>query len=510
MLVDKTPAEIEVLDTLIAERTANGPTITQTTLQAALAADNASWKSPADWQLVTFSASALPVERRGKFMFVKARGATSRSAFTTITASGIVPFSEGDQITIKAQDGFLLDANLAGQPASVLMFADSHKVTYELIGSSWALVSSNPTIADLVVRTPERLAITSATLAMSGKVASVRYLTAETKATGNVTITVAGTSGSVTAYVDEGYTPFLLGTYSYTGSPTETAVAAGLVADIQARLAALEHEYDASNVLGVVSIIVPDGRGASANSYIISNITTGDCVATSDWFGVANGGTDGVDGAEANGSIEVINAGTADGTVITIINEMASNTIVLDSSSNPSTNLSSVKVIEAKDSATLIYSGTLGKWSIIASEQNGHCYGSYYMQGNATATTIGATNTFVKIAGTTTAGANVHNFTTATTNRLTYAGTTTKQFLVTFNAWFQSTNNDKCTFAVYKDGAIESPSKVYEFGSTRQLHVSGSYIVAMAPTSYIEIWCANGTTVANITVDQLMVSIIQI
>src|SRR5688572_6998889 len=102
MLVDLTSPERETLDQLIAERDANGPTITSSTLQAELLAANASYKSPAVFQsCVVPLTGILSVERQGKWNFVEAYGVSGVATVTSIATVGINPFQEGDRIEIK-------------------------------------------------------------------------------------------------------------------------------------------------------------------------------------------------------------------------------------------------------------------------------------------------------------------------------------------------------------------------------------------------------------------------
>lgn len=512
MLVEWTSQEEATLRQLAAERVANGPTVTNSTLQAALMATNASWQSAPNVQAVVFSGTTLSVERLGRFNYVRAKGATQTASITAITAATVVPFSEGDTITIRIyESGWWLRMSIPGLPKSILLHDETHQITLQYIGGAWSAVSSNPPMSQTWSMPPVSQSATSATLAINSDSVSLKYLTAETPATGSVEITTIGAAGpsSVTIYVDEGAGLMLLGTYASASASSVTDVAVGLVAAIAAEYALGNHLYTATNTLGVVDIAIPAGLGASANTYVISTVDTGDWVSVATGYGVGNGGTDGVDGTEADGTIEVIEFPATDGAIVAIINEMTANTISLDGPSVVGSNIGGTKTIEAQGAAMLMYSVALSKWTIIGNEQNGHAYSEIYMQGNATATAVAATNTFYKVAGTTTNAAYSHKFTQGT-NRLTYTGELEKLFLVTYQVWFQSTNNDKCTFGIYSNGAMNTASQVYAYGGTRPVNVSGSVIVSLANTGYIEIHGSNNTTVANITVDQLMLNITQI
>lgn len=364
MLVEFTSQEELTLKQLAAERVANGPTVTNSTLQAALMATNASWQSAPNVQAVVFSGTTLSVERLGRFNYVRAKGATQTASITAITAATAVPFSEGDTITIRIyESGWWLRMSISGLPKSILLHDETHQITLVYIGGAWSAVSSNPPMSQTWSMPPVSQSATSATLAMNSDSVSLKYLTAETAATGEIEITTSGASGSVTAYVDEGSGVMLLGTYAYTGSPTVTSVAAGLVAAIAAEYALGNHLYTATNTLGVVDIAIPAGLGSSANTYVLSTVDTGDCVSVAAGYGVANGGTDGVDGVEANGTIEIIDFPATDGAIVRVTNEMAANTLTFDGPSVPGSNIVVTKTLAAYESALFIYSGALSKWS---------------------------------------------------------------------------------------------------------------------------------------------------
>lgn len=361
MIVDKTPAEIAVIDTLIQERTANGPSITNTTLQSALLTANASWKSSPEVQNVTFSGTTLGFERRGRFNYVVAEGATQTSIVNALSNTGTVAFEPFDTVTIAPKEGKWLNMQMPGQPKGILMTQEDHQISFQLVGGTWGTVSSNPSMIQAWTMPPVRMSITTATLPLIGDSVSLKYLTAETPAGGSITISTSGASGSVTAYVDEGYGAFLLGSYTYSGSPTTTAVATGLKDAIHANYLLGLHTYDATSLVAVVTVIPPQGLGSLANGYLLSTIDTGSAVSVAAGFGLANGGTDGVDGAEADGTIDTIQTPATDGMIIVIVNEMAANTITLGTS--PPIDIATIKALGPKKAAMLMYSDILGLWT---------------------------------------------------------------------------------------------------------------------------------------------------
>ena len=137
---------------------------------------------------------------------------------------------------------------------------------------------------------------------------------------------------------------------------------------------------------------------------------------------------------------------------------------------------------------------------------NSSVNGQLYMQGNATATTISATSTFYKVAGTTTASADNSKF-THSNNRLTCDAVISRKYLIQANLSFTAGNNDVCEFGFYDSQltAVRTPSKTKATanGSGRSENVSFSCIVTMLANDFIEIHCANTSAATNITVDQL-------
>lgn len=133
---------------------------------------------------------------------------------------------------------------------------------------------------------------------------------------------------------------------------------------------------------------------------------------------------------------------------------------------------------------------------------NGHLY----MQGNATATTVSATNTFYKILGTTTASADNSKF-THSNNRLTCDAVISRKYLIHCDISFTSGNNNICEFGFYDSqlAAVRTPSKTKSTTNStgRAENISFGCVVTMGLNDYIEIHAANTSAVNDITVDQL-------
>jgi hypothetical protein len=132
--------------------------------------------------------------------------------------------------------------------------------------------------------------------------------------------------------------------------------------------------------------------------------------------------------------------------------------------------------------------------------------GQLYMQGNATATTVSLTNTFYKVAGTTTPSTDNSKFTHAN-NRLTCDAIINRKYLIQCTLSFTSGNANVCEFGFYDSqlNEIRIPSKTKSTANTagRAENVSLSCIVNMNKDDYLEVHCANTSATTNITVDQM-------
>jgi hypothetical protein len=132
--------------------------------------------------------------------------------------------------------------------------------------------------------------------------------------------------------------------------------------------------------------------------------------------------------------------------------------------------------------------------------------GQLYMQGNATATTVSATNIFYKIEGTTTASADNSKF-SHSNNRLTCDAVISRKYLIQANLSFTAGNGNVCEFGFYDSQLIDirtpSKTKATANASGRAENVSFACVVSMDLGDYIEVHCANTSATTNITVDQL-------
>jgi len=132
--------------------------------------------------------------------------------------------------------------------------------------------------------------------------------------------------------------------------------------------------------------------------------------------------------------------------------------------------------------------------------------GNYYMTANATATTIGAVDTPVKILGTTTANTINQKF-THTDNRLTYSGALIRDFQVTATSSLTSGNNNVIGLYVAKNGVVIASSEMYSTTSSggRAESITCQTILELNEGDYVEMYVENTTAATDITVEYLNV-----
>lgn len=139
--------------------------------------------------------------------------------------------------------------------------------------------------------------------------------------------------------------------------------------------------------------------------------------------------------------------------------------------------------------------------------------GQMYMQGNSTVTTISATSTFYKVAGTTSASADNAKF-THTSNRLTCDATVPRKFMLTAHLSFTAGNNQDVEFGFYDStlGAVRTPSRTVTTtdGAGAAQNVGFSCVTTMEDADYVEIHCANNTSTTNVTVTNMNVLITEV
>jgi hypothetical protein len=132
--------------------------------------------------------------------------------------------------------------------------------------------------------------------------------------------------------------------------------------------------------------------------------------------------------------------------------------------------------------------------------------GQLYMQGNATATTVSATNTFYKVAGTTTASADNSKF-SHSNNRLTCDAVINRKYLIQATLDFTAGNNNVCEFGFYDSqlAGMRTPSKTKSTAnaSGRAESITFFCVTSMDSGDFLEVHCANTSAITNITVENL-------
>jgi len=132
--------------------------------------------------------------------------------------------------------------------------------------------------------------------------------------------------------------------------------------------------------------------------------------------------------------------------------------------------------------------------------------GQLYMQGNATATVVSATNTFYKVLGTTTASADNSKF-SHSNNRLTCDAIISRKYLIQCFLSFTSGNSNVCEFGFYDSqlAAVRTPSKTKSTAnaSGRAENIGFACVVTMDSGDYLEIHASNTSAATNITVDNM-------
>jgi hypothetical protein len=136
-------------------------------------------------------------------------------------------------------------------------------------------------------------------------------------------------------------------------------------------------------------------------------------------------------------------------------------------------------------------------------------FGSLYVSSSA-ATTIATQDVYVKAAGTTAAiGSNAHLITPSTSNRLTYTGTSPRNFIVTGTLSYTHAAVGAIIVGVKiaKNGTVIDSSRVQV---TTANAVTGTLSVIadveLTEDDYVEAWVANHTATDNITVTHMVLT----
>jgi hypothetical protein len=132
--------------------------------------------------------------------------------------------------------------------------------------------------------------------------------------------------------------------------------------------------------------------------------------------------------------------------------------------------------------------------------------GQLYMQNNATATVVSATNTFYKVLGTTSASTDNSKF-THSNNRLTCDAIISRKYLIQANLSFTAGNGNVCEFGFFDSQlvGIRTPSRTKGTANSagRAENISFFCVLTMKQGDYLEVHTSNTSSITNITVDQM-------
>ncbi|NIV12875.1 MAG: hypothetical protein GWN62_16820 [Aliifodinibius sp.] len=361
-IYDLTPSEIAALQNL-AVLLNNNDLLVQSDLNDQLLKFNAGYKAKPTFFLAEISSGTATVERQAQISYCKidTEGQNAIDQVETIAAATGTSFNQGDLLVCTVESAARTVQFQETSTGNLLMNEGDFNaqetnafIAFRFTGSSFVEQARYPTKADsrLTLANETTYVSSGAVTISTPYVTVIGELTGETLAQGSVQITATtGASGSVSVYSDEGEGDILLGTATYTSSTTPAALALVLEAAIDALTT--DHGYDAT-IAGAGSdtnnIDCPVGSGSGGNSYNLSVVTSGGATAT---VTVAFAG--GVDGSEADDTIDTINGGSL-GRLLVIENGMSSNILTLQSGGNIS--ITDVINIPAGDVTMLVFTGT--------------------------------------------------------------------------------------------------------------------------------------------------------
>lgn len=152
------------------------------------------------------------------------------------------------------------------------------------------------------------------------------------------------------------------------------------------------------------------------------------------------------------------------------------------------------------------YSDNKSLWVACRGVINSASIGFMTMQANATATTVAATSTYYKAAGTTTLESISQKFSHAS-NQLTYTGAITRDFRITVTATMTSGNNNELGLRIAKNGTTVSNTTSLNTtsGTGKAEGAVCQGVIQLATNDYIEVFVSNQTAVTDITVTYLSV-----
>lgn len=189
----------------------------------------------------------------------------------------------------------------------------------------------------------------------------------------------------------------------------------------------------------------------------------------------------------------------------------------IDVSSNPTVTNGSITGTSFTGAGTYVDPYTVGgfsgfnfskEWNVLCpgllTENDEVATGNLYVSSTAT-TSISASNTPTKMAGTTT-GLNLFRTTSSTDNRITYTGTKTRFFTYTGSiSVTASANGKRFVFYLAKNGSIlpesEQSRKIANGADRGSISLSG--VVELSTNDYVEVWVENINDATNITAESM-------
>lgn len=151
-------------------------------------------------------------------------------------------------------------------------------------------------------------------------------------------------------------------------------------------------------------------------------------------------------------------------------------------------------------------------WEMVSNTgvPNTRTYGYIYMNGNSTSTSISTTNTYVKIAGTTTS-LTLQKITSPSSNRLTYVGKKSSLVRVFIAITGESPNNSGAlSVALAKNGTvINNPhASITSMVSSQGFQLTLDTEVSLVTNDYLEVFIANNSSTQNYIISALQFRIV--
>jgi len=348
-LIQVTPAEQATFAAML-QAYASGAFVTTASLNAALNANGASFTGSATWQTSTLSGGVAYISsRQGRITYCKldTEGLTISDDCDTITGASSALFADGDLLFVSSLSNSRVVTitsadNVAMKGGRWSLASTEHVALFVWHESAWRTLSIAPDPGSQTMTRNTQYVDSSGglgTILANAGLVDVIEIGGETLAQGSITITAGG--GNISAYIDEGAGPFLIGTY-YMSAPEPIATA---TTNFAAAITALGTGYTAANVANIAEITAAIGTGATANGFTLSVEVDGTAAATvSAGMGVL---TLGANGTETNCTLSYISGGE-DTQIIIVKNAMTT---------GPTVTLGNVSGTDGVNSAQVLTTG---------------------------------------------------------------------------------------------------------------------------------------------------------